>query len=308
MHTRTPSVDLASLSELFSRLASGGKSVKPGLTISPPLPKSRTSSIGSLPDLCASPTSTCSNVSLRTISDESDASSSEDDVSSYVPPSPLTTRGRTAERVFNRGKSKVVTTPNEDKDFTFKLMLHDIYGTTNFVDMVQGVIQESKKTYRPLPENMKPKPRREFLKRRDLERDADDEESPERVVEVPQTPTKPRYPEDLGLGTPVRSERAAKKRCVGRTRSGREPQPMEIGCVYELDSADEKDPAYLGDVSVTISPLKLRPTRKLRESATQPPKAVITSIDPLSTIDVFATTPTSLPFIREGGLEVGEDN
>lgn len=304
MHARTPSVDLAGLSELFSRLASGGKSVKPGLTISPPPLKSPTASIGSLPDLCGSPTSTSSNISIRTLSDESDASSSDDDAFSSVPSSPLAGRGRTAERAFNRGKPKVVTTPNEDKDFTFKLMLHDIYGTSNFVDMVQGVIQESKKTYRPLPENMKPKPRREFLKRRDLERDADDEESPERVVEarIPETPTKSRYPDGLGLGTPVRSERAAKKRCVGRTRSGREPQPMEIGCVYELDSVDE-GASYLADTSTTIEPFELRAIRDLGQTTTRPLRNLRAPTSPVAAtgnIDVFTPLIDLPSYMKDG--------
>lgn len=164
------------------------------------------------------------------MSDDSDASSSDDD-HVHVPLSPTDPRGRTFQRAFNRGKPKVAS-PRDNKDFTFKLKVNDLYGITEFTDMVQGVIKQSKKTYRPLPDHMRPKPRRENRKRDG--RDDDDEYSDRDEIAT----MKPKYPEGLGLGSPpngVRPIRAAKKRCVGKTGSGREPQPLEIGRVYEVD-------------------------------------------------------------------------
>ena len=309
MHTRTPSVDLVGLSELFSHLASGGKSPRPSLAITPPRIKSRTSSIGSIPELCSSPTSISSGVSLRTISDESDASSSDDDGSSDVPQSPLAARGRTPERVFNSGdKPKSATSPHADKDFTFKLMLHDIYGPEKFVTMVKDVIKESKKNYRPLPDHLKGKPRREFLKRRDL--DTSDEDSPERVVRprIPETPPKPRYPESLTLGTPpIRIARAAKKRCVGRTRSGREAQPREFRCHYEFEQVEDTDTsAWFADASFTVEPLELpsTPARKSTVATVRPrttTNVAPASVAALGDIDV-STALTGIPTCQEGVL------
>ncbi|KAI0075327.1 hypothetical protein K474DRAFT_1699149 [Panus rudis PR-1116 ss-1] len=178
---------------------------------------------------------------------------------------PDTQRDKVSE---SDGKKVVVVSEDEDRKedksendenkFTFKLMIHELYEIVEFAEMVQDVIEDSKEKYKPLPPGVISRRRKGEKRGRAMEDsddstdeevddNIDDNEGGDDTIEEVEGETTidglkklHKFPGvGLGLSAAVRAERATKKRCVGRTRSGRVPQPMETGCMYELNTDTE---------------------------------------------------------------------
>lgn len=94
-----------------------------------------------------------------------------------------------------------LTTPivDSNREFTFKMTLHDLYGAENFRELVIAVLAESRETFRPLAEVEAR--RSEMVRHTDMHR----------------------VPQDGSL----RLKRATKKRCVGRDKKPGMSQALE---------------------------------------------------------------------------------
>lgn len=61
-----------------------------------------------------------------------------------------------ARRVASKSGEKPAAFPIEDKfQFTFKLMIHELYNLADFAKMVAGVLAESQAKFKPLPDELK---------------------------------------------------------------------------------------------------------------------------------------------------------
>lgn len=114
--------------------------------------------------------------------------------------------------------------------FTFKIMLHDLYDVDDFASMVQDVLESSRKTYKPLPDELKPKQH---------SRDSLFGSGNSGELDEGRKSKEKGFPKSLGLGMPSGvSERAMKKRCVGRIRSSSGPEKREHEWISDVGGAD----------------------------------------------------------------------
>ncbi|THH29514.1 hypothetical protein EUX98_g4665 [Antrodiella citrinella] len=243
--TATPSsqsartTEFARLFDFFSRLASGDRDMfvpKEFESLVDVLPVSPTSSIFSLPALCRSPDSVATSISLPDYDSEPDRDHEPETTQNNLKPveHPKATLASQAEMVPPRGRRTSIAVVRgrglrvrqfpladaSDQQFTFKLMIHELYDINDFAAMVQEVLAASQKQFQPLPEAMKPTPRKQKQKAwRGLEEEYGDGDE-----EREKWGSGGKFPKGLGLGRPSGlnisiAERALKKRRVGRRRS-----------------------------------------------------------------------------------------
>ncbi|KAJ3491378.1 hypothetical protein NLI96_g762 [Meripilus lineatus] len=208
---RKDTAEFEKLFDFFTRLASRDKNVyvpKEFESLVDVIPISPTSSSRSFRSDLPSNT----NVSSKATSDVMDTAS-EDKQQDRRDRRVLTARNTNIPKTptpkatnhNNKPKPKCQTprTPQfplrEDHDFTFKVMLHDLYEADDFAAMVQDVLAASQKRFKPLPDELKPRPRSADM-------------SSVGGVDV-----------DAARLAERASERAVKKRCVGRIRNVNTP-------------------------------------------------------------------------------------
>lgn len=244
MNARTPtgkSTEFARLFDFFARLASGNRDLfvpKEFESLVEVIPVSPTSSMASLPALCGSPSSVAMSISLpETEYDEHETTQNnlipapveEKKMASTMERMPVP-RGRRTSIAVVRGRGVVnrlarkfpLANGGLHEQFTFKLMIHELYDMNDFARMVQEVLASSQKQFRPLPESLTK--RRSsvsgvFSWKEDLE-----EREEDRSVKESGGGLGGRFPKSLGLGRPSgldvpAAERALKKRRVARRRS-----------------------------------------------------------------------------------------
>ncbi|TCD71816.1 hypothetical protein EIP91_003159 [Steccherinum ochraceum] len=295
--------EFARLFDFFSRLASGDRDLfvpKEFESLVDVLPVSPTTSTTSLPGLCRSPDSVATSISLpETEYDERETTQNNLKPGSkdkelamantmradVVPP-----RGRRTSIAVVRGRNhlrhgakKFPLPDGPNEQFTFKMMIHELYDINDFASMVQEVLAASQKKYQPLPESLKPRRgsvggeyRGEWLVGEGIQ------EEEEGLMKGG------KFPRGLGLGRPSgldvpAAERALKKRRVGRRRSvsggpmQTEPQWVDEASLPSIEvTIDEVAPPAIPSPTKTTT----RPSTRTRKSSASASRIRTTSIAP----------------------------